>query len=69
MRGRGYNTIILREATEGVEFPDTLEKRWATQLAIREVEQRHGFSASNADFHVACDAVLRKESRQHGGAK
>ena len=60
MRGRGYNTIILRDATEGVEFPDTLEKRWATELAIREVEQRHGFSASNVDFYAACDEVRRK---------
>jgi nicotinamidase-related amidase len=62
MRGRGYNTIILRDATEGVEFPDTLAQRWATELAIREVEQRHGFSACSADFHAACDAVL-KESK------
>ena len=54
MRTRGYNTMILRDATEGVEFPDTLEKRWATELAIREIEQRHGFSVSNDDFYIAC---------------
>ena len=54
MRARGYNTIIMRDATEGVEFPDTLADRWATELAIREVEQRHGFSASNEDFYAAC---------------
>ena len=58
MRRRGYNTILLRDATEGVEFPDTLSKRWATELAIREAEQIHGFSASTKDFYGACDAVL-----------
>ena len=50
MRGRGYNTILVRDATEGVEFPDTLKARWATELAVREVEQVHGFSTSTADF-------------------
>lgn len=57
MTGRGYNPIILREATEGVEFPDTLSQRWATEIAIREVEQRHGFSAATSDFIAACDGL------------
>ena len=54
MRSRGYNTLLMRDSTEGVEFPDTLTDRWATELAIREVEQRHGFSVSNDDFYAAC---------------
>lgn len=54
MRARGYNTMLMRDATEGVEFPDTLADRWATEIAIREVEQRHGFSVSNDDFYDAC---------------
>ena len=54
MRERGYNTILLREATTGVEFPDTLDGLWATELAIREVEQKYGFSTSNSDFFEAC---------------
>lgn len=57
MRMRGYNTILLRDATAGVEFPDTLERRWATELAIREVEQVWGFSAGNDDFYAACAAA------------
>lgn len=57
MRARGYNTILLRDATEGVEFPDTLAEKWATELAIREAEQVHGFSACVADFHDACAAA------------
>ena len=54
MRDRGYTVILLREATPGVEFPDTLDGLWATELAIREVEQKFGFSASNADFFEYC---------------
>ena len=62
MRGRGYNTILVRDATEGVEFPDTLTARWATELAVREVEQVHGFSTSMADFYAACTALDSQES-------
>ena len=58
MSTRGYDIIIMRDATEGVEFPDTLEGRWATELAIREIEQRHGFSASNESFYAACAQVV-----------
>ena len=60
MRGRGYNTILVRDATEGVEFPDTLTARWATELAVREVEQVHGFSTLMADFYAACAALDRR---------
>ena len=57
MNERGYNTILLRDATMGVEFPDTLDALQATEIAVREVEQQHGFSASNRDFLAACRAV------------
>jgi len=56
MRDRGYNLILLRDATTGVEYPDTLERLWVTEVAIREVENQIGFSASNADFVAACAA-------------
>ena len=46
----GYNIILLRDATTGVEFPDTYENLFTTEIAIREVEQQYGFSASNDDF-------------------
>ena len=45
---------MLREATDGVEFPDTVEAGIATEMAVREVEVQIGFSASNADFLAAC---------------
>ncbi|MDE0315338.1 MAG: cysteine hydrolase family protein [Candidatus Poribacteria bacterium] len=52
----GYNIILLRDATTGVEFPDTYDNLFTTEIAIREVEQQYGFSASNADFFAAVDA-------------
>ena len=54
MAGRGYTMILLREATAGVEFPDTVREGLATEMAVREVEQQLGFSAANADFLAAC---------------
>ena len=54
MRRRGYNLILLRDATMGVEFPDTLGELTATELAVREAEQQIGFSASNEDFLAVC---------------
>lgn len=51
----GYNIILLRDATTGVEFPDTYENLFTTEIAIREVEQQYGFSASNNDFFEAVD--------------
>ena len=59
MASRSYNTILLRDATMGVEFPDTVETRLATEMAIRECEQQNGFSASNADFFAACAAAAK----------
>ncbi len=51
----GYNIILLRDATTGVEFPDTYENLFTTEIAIREVEQQYGFSASNNDFLTVVD--------------
>jgi nicotinamidase-related amidase len=59
MVNRGYNSILLRDATTGVEFPDTLAALFATEIAVREAEQAWGFTASNADFFAACRAALR----------
>ncbi len=55
MAARGYNLILLRDATMGVEYPDTLDQCMATELAIREAETQLGFSASNSDFLTACE--------------
>ena len=57
MAKRGYNTVFLRDATMGVEYPDTVENCFATEIAIREFEQQNGFSASNEDFFKACEVI------------
>ena len=59
MSRRGYNVILLRDATMGVEFPDTLDALFATELAIREAEQQRGFTACIEDFFEACNRVSR----------
>ena len=53
----GYNIILFRDATTGVEFPDTYDNLFTTEIAIREVEQQYGFTASNADFFAAVDGL------------
>ena len=53
----GYNMVLLRDATTGVEFPDTYDTLFTTEIAIREVEQQYGFSASNADFFAAVEGL------------
>ena len=60
MGKRGYNIVLLRDATGGVEYADTLDRMWATELAIREVEDRFGFTASNADFLRACEEARKQ---------
>lgn len=54
----GYNTILLRDSTTGVEWPDTVGNLFATELAIRRIENKIGFSASNEDFFKACEQVI-----------
>ena len=54
MAKRGYNIILLRDATMGVEFPDTVDTCFATEISIRDAEVQIGFTASNRDFLAAC---------------
>jgi nicotinamidase-related amidase len=53
----GYNIIMLRDCTTGVEFPDTLDALLVTEISVREIEQQFGFSASNTDFFESCRQV------------
>ena len=57
MGRRGYNIILLRDATTGVEYPDTLASLMVTEGAIREIENQVGFTAANAAFIAACEAA------------
>ena len=57
MAALGYRCVILREATTGVEFPDTMQSRSHTLNAIRCIEAWWGYSASGLDFRCACQAA------------
>lgn len=57
MAGRGYRCVILRETTLAVEFPETIEQRINTQVALRYIEGWVGYTASAADFMRACGAT------------
>ncbi len=56
----GYNIVFLRDCTAGVEFPDTLDELFVTEIAVREIEQQFGFSASNEDFFESCRKVSER---------
>ncbi len=58
MNDRGYNIILMRDATTGIEFHDTCGTLLATEIAIREIETKHGWSATT-DAFVTASAGLR----------
>ncbi len=51
---KGYNVILLRDATTGVEFHDSVDQLTATEIAIREIETKYAWSALSDDFNAAC---------------
>ena len=56
MLGLGYRCILIREATVGVETPETFAERLATRYAIHRFEWQVGWSCSFADFAAAAEA-------------
>ncbi len=58
----GYNIVFLRDCTAGVEFPDTLDELFVTEVAIREIEQQFGFSASNEDYFESCQKIPERNA-------
>lgn len=57
MLGRGYRCILMRDATVGVETPDTFPKRLATRYGIHLFEWQVGYSTTLRDFLTAVNAV------------
>ncbi|MBT5831324.1 MAG: isochorismatase family protein, partial [Candidatus Latescibacteria bacterium] len=47
---KGYNVVLLRDATTGVEFHDSVDQLTATEIAIREIETKYAWSALTTDF-------------------
>jgi len=56
MNERGYNAILIRDATTGIEGHDTVDELTATDMAIREVETKHGWTTDTAAFLAASAA-------------
>ena len=54
MQPYGYRRYLLRDATLGVELPDTFEERLATRWAVRYFETHGGSTMLTEDFVRAC---------------
>ncbi|MBI3920729.1 MAG: isochorismatase family protein [Armatimonadetes bacterium] len=54
MAGYGYRLFLMRDATIGVECPDTFEERIATRWALRYFETHFGDTLLLGDFLKAC---------------
>jgi nicotinamidase-related amidase len=55
MFGLGYRVLLIREATLGVECPDTFGERIATRWGIRYLETHWGDTVGSDDFLAACE--------------
>lgn len=54
MSRMGYNIILVRDATAGLEFHDTYETMAATEMAIRDIEVKSGWTTTTESFLEAC---------------
>jgi nicotinamidase-related amidase len=60
MNQRGYNLILLRDATTGIEFHDTVDTLQATKMTIREIETKQAWSTTTDAFVAACQEALAR---------
>lgn len=56
MHDRGYNLVLVRDATTGIEFHDTAETLTATEMAVREIETKQAWSTLTEEILTACSA-------------
>ena len=56
MAQRGYNVILLRDCTTGIEHRETLEGHWLTRAAINSIEIFTGHTTTSEQFLRACRA-------------
>lgn len=61
MEGRGYNPILVRDATTGIEFHDTAETLTATEIAIREIETKYAWSTTTQALIDACNSLIEEQ--------
>ena len=50
MNERGYNIVLVRDATAGIEFHDTVDQLGATEMTVREIETKYAWSTTTAAF-------------------
>ena len=55
MLGLGYRCILMRDATVGVETPDSFEERLATRYGTHLFEWQVGFSTTYRNFIQALE--------------
>ena len=65
MLGFGYRIFLIREATLGVEYPETLADRTVTQIALKYFEAQVGDSIAFAEYVAACRAVAAAPQVRH----
>lgn len=57
MHQRGYNCVLLRDGTVGIEAAETYEARGLTRAAIYQVEMLFGVSSTAAAVTAACRSL------------
>ncbi len=62
MSQRGYNIILLRDCTTGIEYADTVHGRWLTHAAIASIEVGVGHTTTSEQFLSACAALPSPQS-------
>ena len=56
MKNRGYNLILLRDATTGVETHDTVANLLTTKVYVQQIEL-YAYSVTTEGFIKACQAI------------
>ena len=66
MNQRGYNIILLRDATTGIESHDTVDGLLMTKMTIREIETKWGWSTTSEQFAQAAGECAAERRSDHG---
>ena len=56
MKAQGYNAMLLRDCTTGIEFGETVEGMWLTRSAILDIEMKVGPTLTSEQLRQACAA-------------
>lgn len=61
----GYRLYLMRDATLGVELPETFVDRIATRWAIAYFETHYGETVTSVDFIAACQSLQVRANEAH----